>query len=260
MRGHRSLQLAACASLLCAAIALLVPFEPLRLAFAAPLALFLPGYAIAAATFARRRIEGPQFLVICLALSLSVLAIGALVLNYTPGGIRALPWAILLLLVILNGCRIAALRRPPGSTAPKLRLPSFTWVEGGLLLGGGAAAVGALVLAATIVPAREAQGFTQLWALPAPGSNGAAIEVGVESEEQGPASYYLGIRVGESPPVKRVVSLRLDPGESRVVRVSPPPPATGKADPVVATLVRQNEPTRVYRRVKNWLYGARTSR
>ena len=54
MRGHRDLRGAATAALACALLALLLPFAPLSLLFAAPLAFFLPGYAITCAAFAKR--------------------------------------------------------------------------------------------------------------------------------------------------------------------------------------------------------------
>ena len=105
------------AAALCAVGALLMPFEAVRLLFAAPLALFLPGYAIAAACFSRGSLDRPRFLLVSLVLSLSMLALGGLVLNYMPGGIRPLSWALLLLLVTGVGCWVATRRWP----APKKR-------------------------------------------------------------------------------------------------------------------------------------------
>ncbi|HEY4779357.1 MAG TPA: DUF1616 domain-containing protein, partial [Solirubrobacterales bacterium] len=118
MRGHGDLEAACTGATLCALLTLVLPFEPLRMLLAAPLTLFLPGYAISAAIFARRRIERRQFLLFSLGLSLAVLALGALVLNYVPGGIRAWSWALLLFLVVLGCCRGAALRRPKRARAP----------------------------------------------------------------------------------------------------------------------------------------------
>src|SRR4029077_18937869 len=103
MRGHGDLEAAYASAALCALLTLALPFEPLRMLLAAPLALFLPRYAIPAAIFARRRIERRQFLLFSLGLSLAVLALGALVLNYVPGGIRAWSWALLLFLAV-RGC------------------------------------------------------------------------------------------------------------------------------------------------------------
>lgn len=258
MRGHRDLQIAAAASLLCALVALLAPFEAVRLVFATPLALLLPGYAIVAATFARRRLPWPQFAVLSLALSLATLALGALALNYAPGGIRSLSWAVLLLLVVLNGCRTAALRRSRSSGLPRWPRPRLRRAEAGLLLGGLSAAAAALVLASATVPAKNAIGYTQLWILPEAGSKATEVQVGVASEEQDPAAYYLLVRFGDRRPIQR--SLHLKPGETRVFRLGARPPAPGTSVPVVATLLRQNRPKSVYRRVKSWLSAPGTPR
>src|SRR5262249_13936171 len=140
VKGHRDLELATRGAIICALAALILPLEALRVAFAVPLALFLPGYAIAAASFARRPLVGPPLLLLSIAFSFCVLALGALPLNYVPGGVQELSWALLLLLVILNGCRLAALRRP----APRARRARpASWRPRraeALLIGGGALA------------------------------------------------------------------------------------------------------------------------
>ena len=77
VRGHGDLGLVAWGSLLCAVrgpgAAVAGGLAGLRRA-ARPAAL--PGYAIVAATFARRRLDPPRLLVLSLALSLAVLALG----------------------------------------------------------------------------------------------------------------------------------------------------------------------------------------
>jgi uncharacterized membrane protein len=248
VRGHRDLERAAQASLLCALAALVLPLEPLQVAFAVPLTLFLPGYAIAAATFARRPLSWAPFLLLSLALSLCVLALGTLVLNYVPGGVRATSWALLLLLVILNGCRLAALRRPPapeGATRWPRPLAGVGCPQAILLGGGGLAALAALVLAMTPLPADNALGYTELWIATAPTDSSGTARVGVRSQEKRTVSYFLRVTFGGGEPVVRLFKLR--PGESRVLSVQAPP--TSQPVPVVASLFRQAQPTKVYRRV-----------
>jgi hypothetical protein len=246
VRGHRDLELAMRSSLICALATLILPLEALRIAFALPLALFLPGYAIAAATFARRPLPWPQLLLLSLALSLCVLALGALPLNYMPGGVRKLSWALLLLLVILNGCRMAALRRAPapeGTTAWPHPRPGR---GPAILLGsGGLAALAALVLALTPLPADNALGYTELWiSTPRTDSAATAARVGVRSQEKRRVSYFLRVRFGNAEPTVRLFNLK--PGETEIVSVAPP--ASGPA-PVIASLFRQAQPTKIYRRV-----------
>ena len=54
-----------------------MPVEALSLLFAAPLAFFLPGYAIVSAVFVRARLVVPVLLTLSIGTSLSTLALGA---------------------------------------------------------------------------------------------------------------------------------------------------------------------------------------
>lgn len=263
MRGHRDLRIAAALALVCALLAPLLPVEVLSLLFALPLAFFLPGYALTAATFARRPIERPQLLLLSLGLSLCVLALGALLLNYVPGGIGPVSWAILLVLVVLNGCRVAALRRPkahagdsgPGRPKPRLSAPAA-----GLLIGALLCTTAALALTFTTRSAEHADGYTALWLLPPTPTDAAAggARVGVSSEEQKPASFRLRVRVADRDEIVRDFSL--DPGETRVLKLGPP--QAGSAGPVAvkALLFRRNKDGDVYRRVSGWLAEPEPSR
>ncbi|MGH2974742.1 MAG: DUF1616 domain-containing protein [Solirubrobacterales bacterium] len=255
MKGQRDLRAVAWLATLCAVLGLLVPITAISLFFAAPLALILPGYAITSAAFARRQLGWSQLLLLSIALSLSVLVLGSVLLNYVPGGIRAFSWALLLVIVVLYGCRVAAVRRR-GSTAlprrPRLRLRRL---EAGLLLGGLAAAIVAVALSATSVPAGDAIGYTQLWILPAAGTDGSRVQVGVRSEEQHTAAFDLRVKLGGVASGQKLAppSFTLSPGELHVVTVGPPAAPPGTRIPVIATLLRHSRPFDVYRRVKGWL-------
>ena len=256
MRSQGDLRLVAASAVLCAVLALLIPIDGVALVFAVPLLLILPGYAITAATFARRPLPWPQFLLLSIALSLATLVLGSLVLNYL-GGIHPLSWALLLLLVIFAACRVAAVRR--GASGKGLRLPSprLGRLEAAMLLGAVAAAAAALVLSSTIVPADDAIGYTQLWILPQAGSEGSKAQVGVRSQQQTSVDYDLRVRIGADVLLRR--SFRLAPGETRLVRLRAPPGSEGTM-PVIATLLRHNRPTKVYRRVRGSLTAPGASR
>lgn len=249
MRGHGDLRLLTLGSLLCAIVALVLPWPAVSLVFVAPLALFAPGYAIVSAAFARRQLDLPRLLVLSLALSLAVLALGGLVLNYL-GGIHGFTWTILLLLVVAGCARAAALRRsgPPKPLRPNL--PKARWLELALALGGLAAVAAALVLASATLPAKSAVGYTELWIVPAPESEGSEALVGAKSQEQQTTEYDLGVRIGKRL-VKR--SFVLKPGEEVTVRVGPPIAPAGSTVPVVATLLLDRDPSYVYRRVESTL-------
>ncbi len=249
MKGHGDLRLLVWGSLLCAIAALVLPWPAISLVFVAPLALFAPGYAIVAAAFARRQLDWPRLLVLSLALSLAVLALGGLVLNYL-GGIHGVTWAILLLLIVAGCCRGAALRRDRPPERLRLRPPNPGWPKLGLALGGLAAVVAALVLASATLPAKSAVGYTELWIVPELESEGSEALVGVKSEEQQTTEYDLGVRIGKQL-VKR--SFVLKPGEETSVRVGPPFVPAGFTVPVVATLLLDSDPSYVYRRVESTL-------
>ncbi len=257
MRGHGDLRLLVWSAPLCAVVALLAPWAALSLLFAAPLALLMPGYAITAAAFAGRSLEWQRFALLAVALSLAVLALGALPLNYIPGGIRGSSWALLLVLVVLGAAQVAALRRgeePPVRAWPRLRPGK---IELALLGAALLIASGALVLASTTVPVEDVPGYTELWIVPAPNSQRSEARVGVRSQEPEATDFDLRIRIGGERVVRRNFNLR--PGEERLVRVGPPGPGERAPVAVVATLLRHEEPFDVYRRVKGYLVAPRSA-
>lgn len=242
MRGQRDLAVAAWGSALCALAALLIPWPALSLLFAAPLVLLAPGYAIVAATFARRNLDWQRTALLSLALSLATLVIGAFVLDYTPGGIRDFSWAILLPLVTIACCRAAALRRPK-SSIPVPPRPSIGRRDAAFVGGGVVLAAAALVLAMTTLPADNARGYTELWVTP----GGSSAEVGVGSEEQHETSYVLRTRLGGRAPVVRRFTLR--PGAEHKIRLGAASSSSGAPVPVQARLSRAGRPDQVYRQV-----------
>jgi uncharacterized membrane protein len=249
MKGQKDLRLVVALSVLCAVLALVVPVDGVALVFAAPLALFLPGYAITAVAFGHRKLPWPQFLLFSIALSLATLVLGSLLLNYL-GGIHPLSWAVLLLLVVLGCSRGAALRRGVTGSGPSLPRPRPRGIEAAMLTGAGLAAIAALVLGFSSVSSEDAVGYTQLWVLAEAGSRGSEAQVGIRSQEQSSVAYDLRVRVGTEGLVKR--SFRLAPGETRLVKLRAPAGSESSV-PVIATLLRHNRPFSVYRRVKGSL-------
>jgi hypothetical protein len=110
----------------------------------------------------------------------------------------------------------------------------------------------AFALAFTDLPAKNAIGYTELWIQPIDGKAAPAARIGIGSDEQGPTDYFLRVHFGPHGRTKIRV-LKLDPGESRVIRFEDGAAATGHAVPVHAALFRAEEPYRVYRRVSAWV-------
>jgi uncharacterized membrane protein len=252
VRGHRDLRLAAAASVACALLALLAPFEALSLAFAAPLVFYLSGYAIVAVLFARRPIGALQRLTLSVGLSLAVIALGALILNHVPGGVSEGVWAIFLPLVVIAALMGAAIRRPAGKQwSPTW--PRASRAQAAVLAGGAVAAILAVVLAFTPLPATHAIGYTELWMQPFSATGREGVRVGIGNAEQKRVGYGLEVRFARGGTAVR--RFALDPGEHRVIRFLARH-GHGRPQRVVAVLYRFRNPERPYRRVSGWTPGA----
>ncbi len=96
MRRRWDLTLAATLLLATTGVALVVPIEgPARVAPAIAFVLFLPGYLAMAALFPKTGdLSGPERLALSLGLSLAIVPLVGLALNFTPWGIRLEPIVI----------------------------------------------------------------------------------------------------------------------------------------------------------------------
>lgn len=248
MRGHRDLGAVCIAAIVAALVAALVPWEIVRLLAALPLAVFLPGYALAAAAFGPHRLDPQRLTMVALLCGISVLCLGGIVLDFLPGGLRTVTWALLLVLVVVAAARAAAVRRAkPDRKRPARSRPRLRGWDLACVLLAVAAAAGALAFAYTPLPASKAVGTTALWMLPGDDAADRVVRVGVISAEQEPQRYRLQVRVGETsePAVYR---LALDPGEERVLRV-PVELSPGGSTRVAASLYVAERPQELYRRV-----------
>jgi uncharacterized membrane protein len=235
MRGHRDLRWACLAAVACALVA----------------ALFLPGYAIVAAAFGSRELAPPKRTTLSFAVSLMLLALGAFVLNIFPFGLETASWAVLLPLVTIAACRGAAVRRerPQGGSAGRPSLPRPA--VGSLVLAALAAAIalGALALSERPLPAENAKGFTALWMLPTDKLEDT-VAIGVDSNQHDSHSYRLRVSLGKDQ--SKTYRVDLDPGEERVYEVDVPSRPSGRTH-VVASLYKEGQPQKLYRRVTSWL-------
>lgn len=256
MRGHRDLRRASVGAVVCAVVAVLIPWEIVRVIAAVPLTLFLPGYAIAAVCFVPRELAPPKLWTLSVGISLMVLVLGALLLNVFPFGLTTLSWAVLLVLVIVACCWAAARRRGRPAQRQSTRLSGRPSPLGaGLVALAVVISIGALVLAQRPLSAGNAVGFTALWMLPA-NSQEQAVVVGVLSSEQDPTAYTLEVTQGrKGRPATYQVSL--GPGEEKTFEIPVPRRPGGKAH-VVASLYLANQPGHLYRRVTTWLPRQKT--
>jgi len=97
---------------LLAAVILLLPDSVLRAALGLPFLLFFPGYTVIAAIFPKKDdLAGIERVALSLGLSIAVVPLLGLALNYTPWGIRLYPVLITVTLFILAMCIITWARR-----------------------------------------------------------------------------------------------------------------------------------------------------
>jgi hypothetical protein len=222
--------------------------RPLRAPFAALLLLALPGYSLTAVLFPGRAIDWPRRLLLTIGLSISVSVVVGLLLNLTPFGLRAWSWSVALLAVTCGTCAVAACleREPPSLPAVARRrvgLPSLLFLLGAALL-----VFSAVVLAQTPLTAKNAQGYTALWLLPA--GSGESVHVGITSGELHPLSFRLVVRVGSKKEYDRRLPA-LQPGQQFEATL-PLGGAPAGPRPTVALLYRQDRPRSIYRLARLW--------
>jgi len=174
------------------AIIILFPSNILRIILGLPFLLFFPGYTLVAALFTRKEGMGSiERVALSFGLSIAVVPLIGLILNYTPWGIRTEPVLYSVALFILISSIIAWLRR---SRLPEperfgiefqMRLPGW---------GGGAwDRVLSIILALTILGALGTLGY----AIASPKVGERFTEFYIEGLEGKAADYPEELVVGE---------------------------------------------------------------
>ncbi|MBI4788609.1 MAG: DUF1616 domain-containing protein [Chloroflexi bacterium] len=207
---------------------------------ALPLVFILPGYALAAALFAKSHLGFAETLAAMLGLSLAASVVGGVLLNATLEGLDTVRWTIYLAGVTLGGCAIAARRRQRAQMVPARLVLNL-----GELLPLVAAII---VLVSAIVIAREpaaqpSAAFTQLWARPAAVLGQTAVEVGVYNSEFKKMEYKLEVRAGPVL-VYESAAIALAPGETWEKLLTFQSQVSGD---VQVLLYRMDQPDQVYR-------------
>jgi uncharacterized membrane protein len=114
MSHSKDLQIVAMTIILAALFVLLPPLNtsPVRTILGIPMVLFLPGYALVAALFSRKNdLDGIERIALSFGLSIAVVPLIGLGLNFTPFGIRLVPILISISVFTLAMLLIAYLRR-----------------------------------------------------------------------------------------------------------------------------------------------------
>jgi uncharacterized membrane protein len=96
----------------------------LRILFGIPLVLFIPGYALIALLFpGRKDIDGIERIALSFGLSIAIVPLTGLALNYTPWGIRLDPVVISISILTLALCILAQYRRAALSPEDRFVVP-----------------------------------------------------------------------------------------------------------------------------------------
>jgi uncharacterized membrane protein len=258
-RRNLDLKLVGWGTVVAALLVTATPWSVARVVSGAFLALLAPGYGLSAALLPRRPGDRFSRAMLGLGMSLAFVVVAAVVLNGAGVPLTERSWCVVLTVVTLVACVVAARRReapsveesePLAADGRSLLTRRLVPATIALVLCAVALVGGAFALARQ--PAANVTGYSELWALRAHGAP-AAFSVGVTCDELKRTSYIVKARVGSSFVLRRRITLR--PGRSwqwsgRVPNLSP---VFGKTLQVV--LVKTRRPDRVYRRVRLTLGG-----
>lgn len=198
--------------------------SPVRVALGLVVVLVIPGFALTSALFAREHdLDGIERLALSLGLSIAVVPLLGLVLNYTPWGIRLVPIVVTLSAFVAAMVAVAFVRRrnlPPG-TAFYLPFERASFRSTAYLTVGTVVAIGGVIALASAL--RPVERFTEFYLLGpggklegypstlAPGETFVVI-LGIGNHEGEAVSY--GVSVPFDPRYERAVATPIEHGET----------------------------------------------
>ncbi|HEU5063725.1 MAG TPA: DUF1616 domain-containing protein [Solirubrobacterales bacterium] len=205
-----------------------------------PLALLLPGYAIAAALFPPGSLPRGDRFIYTFVFCISAAVLGMLVLQLVLD-VRRAAWICLLLGVTLAGAAIAWRRRRKvpiqAATGGRLWVPAGPFWALGFLVATVLAAISLTVASDGVREQQARQVFASLWAVPtgSPDSD-APVEVGILNHG-GPTSYTLEVRIED----ELVESFPVRLGNRQQWQRTLLPPVTSSSPALNVALVRDGE-------------------
>ncbi len=157
------------------------------------LVFVFPGYALVKALFPGGHLEFAERVALTLGLSLAIVSIGGLFLNWLPWKLATRSWMIFLGSIIIFTSLIALLRQQPIKEQPSLFTKvnlSFTLNDGLFFILAGIGVVIAFVLTYRGEIQQNNAHFTQLWTLPDQESESSVL-VGIKNQEGEEVRYRL---------------------------------------------------------------------
>jgi len=204
-------------TLLCIAFVFVLPLNetPVRIVLGLPLVLFLPGYSLIGVLFPRKNdLSGIERTALSFVLSLAVVPLLGLVLNFTSFGIRLAPVLVVLSAFTISLSLVAWVRRLELPVEERFRVPferllkvnlGRSVLDKGLSIVLIASIIGSCAtLAYVMVTPRTGERFTEFYLL---GSNGTASDyptnitigeeekviIGIANHEYEKVNYHLEV-------------------------------------------------------------------
>jgi uncharacterized membrane protein len=213
-----------------------------------PLVVVLPGFALTPVIFPQRYLTVAEQLLLNLGLSLTLVVLSGLILDWTPWGLQTLPWAIFLGSITVVAGGISLLRHGWKPLIPlreldlRINLRALTlFTLAGLIV------IAALLVARNAALQTNAPGFTQLWLLPGDKAGQDQLRLGLNNQEGAVVTYKLQVKLG-SLVVQEWPALSLKPLEQWETLVTLPP-NLHSGDKIEALLYKAGAPDTVYRQV-----------
>lgn len=255
----------------------------LRNVLGLPLVLFLPGYTLIAALFpAKSDLDGIERTALSFGLSIAIVPLIGLVLNYTPFGIRLLPVLVCLSIFIFIMCWLAYTRR---ASLPETEAFEISFSAAALSLKNGifekseskldraltiililSILMSVATLEYVILTPKEGEHFTEFYVLGPQGiadnyttdytlGQSGTMIVGVVNHEYRPVNYTMQVRLENQllPLPENLQHITLDHNETWEETVTFTPPLVGQNMKLEFLLFNETDKTTPYRDLHLWI-------
>jgi len=260
-------------SLILIAIISLTSLKVIRIIVGLPFILFFPGYTLIAALFPKKtQLDTIERVALSFGLSIAVVPLIGLILNYTPWGIRLYPILVSLTGFIVVMSAVAWIRRfyvlPPERLSININIDFSSFGTQSkldkaltvILIGAIIAAIGTLIY--VISTPKVGEKFTEFYIL---GEEGKAegypkqlvvgeegyVILGIVNHEYEPVTYTAKVLIGEEEN-KSISPITLKHEEKWEKKISFTPTKPGKNIKVRFLLFKDNQPE-PYRRLHLWI-------
>lgn len=246
---------------------------PLRIVLGLCFVLFLPGYALVCALFPKKdELDGLERIALSFGLSIAIVPLTGLVLNFTPFGIRLVPVLLCLAVLTIGLCVVAHTRRIKVAESKRFdvdfrvlyslkdELVAGTGLDRALSIALVIAVVLAVLTTAYVITApKQGERFTEFYVLGEGGraadypthlmlGEGGTVVVGIVNHEYENVTYTLEVRLNGA--VLSSQSVQLAPEERWERPVTFVPTQKGENQRLELLLYRDGE---VYRSLHLWV-------